>query len=207
MKKPYYVELCRFINEEYENNTIFPPIKEVFSAFDAADYENINVVIMGQDPYHKFGQANGLSFSVKHGVKIPPSLNNIYKEMCEDLKVKKPNHGCLSKWAKNGVFLLNSVLTVREGEPNSHKGAGWERFTDKVIEILNDREEPIVFILWGSKAIEKEKLIKNKGHLVLKGLHPSPLSAYKGFFGGKYFTKAKYFLEENGRTINWDLDD
>ncbi len=184
---------------------MFPPIDQVFNAFEMTSYDKINVVILGQDPYHKFGQANGLSFSVNPGVKVPPSLNNIYKEMCQDLKVSKPKSGCLDKWARNGVFLLNGILTVREGEPNSHKGIGWERFTDKVIEMLNEREAPMVFILWGAKAKEKEKLITNKNHLVLKGAHPSPLSANSGFFGGNYFTNAKVFLEQKGRTINWDL--
>ena len=203
-EKEYYGKLQTFLTEEYETQRIYPPHPDVFNALRYSSYADTKVVILGQDPYHQEGQAHGLCFSVNRGVKIPPSLLNIYKELKEDIGMEIPSHGCLSSWASQGVLLLNAVLTVRDSMPNSHKGRGWETFTDVIIRRLNEREKPIVFILWGTNAKTKEKLITAKHHLILTGTHPSPLSAHTGFFGGAYFSRANRFLElENQEPINW----
>lgn len=203
-EKEYYGKLLAFLAEEYETHRIYPPQPDVFNALRYSSYADTKVVIFGQDPYHQEGQAHGLCFSVNKGVKIPPSLLNIYKELKEDIGMEIPSHGCLSSWALQGVLLLNTVLTVRDSMPNSHKGRGWETFTDVIIRRLNEREKPIVFILWGANAKTKEKLITAKHHLILTGTHPSPLSAHTGFFGGAYFSRANRFLElENQEPINW----
>ncbi len=203
-EKEYYGKLLAFLAEEYETHRIYPPQPDVFNALRYSSYADTKVVIFGQDPYHQEGQAHGLCFSVNRGVKIPPSLLNIYKELKEDIGMEIPSHGCLSSWASQGVLLLNTVLTVRDSMPNSHKGRGWETFTDVIIRRLNEREKPIVFILWGANAKTKEKLITAKHHLILTGTHPSPLSAHTGFFGGAYFSRANRFLElENQEPINW----
>lgn len=203
-EKEYYGKLLAFLAEEYETHRIYPPQPDVFNALRYSSYADTKVVIFGQDPYHQEGQAHGLCFSVNRGVKIPPSLLNIYKELKEDIGMEIPSHGCLSSWALQGVLLLNTVLTVRDSMPNSHKGRGWETFTDVIIHRLNEREKPIVFILWGANAKTKEKLITAKHHLILTGTHPSPLSAHTGFFGGAYFSRANRFLElENQEPINW----
>lgn len=203
-EKEYYGKLLAFLAEEYETHRIYPPQPDVFNALRYSSYADTKVVIFGQDPYHQEGQAHGLCFSVNRGVKIPPSLLNIYKELKEDIGMEIPSHGCLSSWASQGVLLLNAVLTVRDSMPNSHKGRGWETFTDVIIRRLNEREKPIVFILWGANAKTKEKLITAKHHLILTGTHPSPLSAHTGFFGGAYFSRANRFLElENQEPINW----
>lgn len=203
-EKEYYGKLLAFLAEEYETHRIYPPQPDVFNALRYSSYADTKVVIFGQDPYHQEGQAHGLCFSVNRGVKIPPSLLNIYKELKDDIGMEIPSHGCLSSWASQGVLLLNAVLTVRDSMPNSHKGRGWETFTDVIIHRLNEREKPIVFILWGANAKTKEKLITAKHHLILTGTHPSPLSAHTGFFGGAYFSRANRFLElENQEPINW----
>ena len=203
-EKEYYGKLLAFLAEEYETHRIYPPQPDVFNALRYSSYADTKVVIFGQDPYHQEGQAHGLCFSVNRGVKIPPSLLNIYKELKEDIGMEIPSHGCLSSWASQGVLLLNTVLTVRDSMPNSHKGRGWETFTDVIIRRLNEREKPIVFILWGANAKTKEKQITAKHHLILTGTHPSPLSAHTGFFGGAYFSRANRFLElENQEPINW----
>lgn len=208
MEKPYYNELERFLDEEYVAHTIFPPRDEIFTAFRYTPYNEVKVLLLGQDPYHEKGQAHGMVFSVQKGVKQPPSLINIFKEINSDLGIAPPpiDNGCLIPWARSGVLLLNTVLTVREHEANSHRGRGWEQLTDAVIRKLNEREKPMVFILWGSNAKSKLPLITNKQHLVIAGAHPSPLSAYRGFFGGKYFSRANDFLERHGiPTVNWDI--
>ncbi len=203
-RKEYYGRLREFVEGEYENYRIYPPKSDIFNALFACSYEETKVVIIGQDPYHQEGQAHGLCFSVNQGVKIPPSLVNIYKELKSDLGIEIPSHGCLASWAAQGVLLLNTVLTVRDSEPNSHKGKGWEIFTDAIIKRLNERENPMVFILWGANAKAKQELITENRHLILTGTHPSPLSAHTGFFGGAYFSRANRFLElENRESINW----
>lgn len=205
-EKEYYKRLMKFLEEERQDNTIYPPEEDVFNALKFSPYNNTKVVILGQDPYHEPGQAHGLCFSVNKGVKIPPSLVNIYKEMQNDMGIIQPNHGYLADWAYQGVLLLNTVLTVRRGEANSHKGKGWEKFTDRIVELLNQREKPMVFILWGANAKSKQSLITNKDHMILSGAHPSPLSAFNGFFGGGYFSKANRFLELTGQEpIYWQL--
>ncbi len=204
-KKEYYQKLIEFLKKEYEQKTIYPCRNDIFNAFKYTSYENIKVVIIGQDPYHKPGQAHGLSFSVKIGMKKPPSLVNIFKELKNDMNIESPTHGTLERWAKQGVFLLNSCLTVESGKANSHRNKGWEIFTDYVIEKISEKNEPVVFILWGNKAKEKEKLIINKNHLIIKGAHPSPLSVHNGFFEGKYFSRAQSFLAEQGIDIDWSL--
>jgi uracil-DNA glycosylase len=205
-EKDYYLKLREFLKSEYGSRIIYPNMYDIFNALKFTPYENVKAVILGQDPYHQPGQAHGLCFSVKKGVKQPPSLVNIFKELQSDTGAVPPHHGCLESWAKNGVMLLNTVLTVRESSPNSHAGKGWEIFTDRVIELLNQREEPMVFILWGRNAKNKESLISNPKHCVLKGAHPSPFSAYNGFFGGRYFSRANDFLIKNGRTpIDWRI--
>lgn len=203
-EKEYYGKLRTFLTEEYETQRIYPPQPDVFNALRYSSYADTKVVILGQDPYHQEGQAHGLCFSVNKGVKIPPSLGNIYKELQADLGIQPPQHGYLASWAQQGVLLLNAVLTVRDSQPNSHKGRGWEIFTDAVIKKLNEREKPMVFILWGANAKAKEVLLTNNRHLILTGSHPSPLAAHTGFFGGQYFSRANRFLElENQEPINW----
>ncbi len=203
-EKEYYGKLRTFLTEEYETQRIYPPQPDVFNALRYSSYADTKVVILGQDPYHQEGQAHGLCFSVNKGVKIPPSLGNIYKELQADLGIQPPQHGYLASWAQQGVLLLNAVLTVRDSQPNSHKGRGWEIFTDAVIKKLNEREKPMVFILWGANAKAKEVLLTNNRHLILMGSHPSPLAAHTGFFGGQYFSRANRFLElENQEPINW----
>ncbi len=205
--KEYYLKLREFLKLEYSTRTIYPHMNDIFNALHFTSYEDVKVVILGQDPYHGYKQAHGLSFSVQPGIKIPPSLRNIYKELHDDLGCYIPNNGFLKSWTKEGVLLLNTVLTVREGSPNSHKNKGWEIFTDRVISLLNEREKPMVFILWGNNAISKEKLITNKNHLILKSVHPSPLSASRGFFGTKPFSKTNDFLESiNEKPINWQIE-
>ncbi len=205
--KPYYQKLRKILLEEYSHYRVYPDMYDLFNALKYVSYEDTKVVILGQDPYHGRGQAHGFSFSVQKGVEIPPSLLNIYKELQEDLNCYIPDNGNLIKWAEQGVLLLNTVLTVREKSPNSHKGIGWEILTDRIIEILNSREKPMVFILWGANAKAKEKLITNKNHLILKSVHPSPLSAYRGFFGSKVFSKTNKFLKENNmKEIDWQIE-
>ena len=206
-KKPYYKELYYFVKNEYETKQIFPPFEDLFSAFHFTALKDVKVVILGQDPYHNDGQAHGLSFSVKPEVAIPPSLLNIYKELQADLGTYIPDNGYLLKWAKQGVFLLNAVLTVRAHNAASHSNRGWEKFTDAVIEILNTEDRPIVFLLWGRFAKEKAKMLNNPKHLVLTAAHPSPLSAYNGFFGCKHFSKTNEFLTKNNiEPIDWQID-
>lgn len=205
-EKEYYIKLREFLTEEYANYSIYPPKGDIFNALRYSSYSDTKVVIIGQDPYHQPGQAHGLCFSVNKGVKIPPSLVNIYKEMNDDLGIIQPPHGYLEEWAKQGVLLLNATLTVRDSQPNSHKNKGWEVFTDRVISLLNERETPVVFILWGANARAKEALITNPAHMILAGAHPSPLSAYNGFYGGAYFSRANRFLEATGqKQIDWQL--
>ena len=204
-EKEYYLKLREFLKTEYKTQKIHPSMYDIFNALKNTAYNDVKVVILGQDPYHGVNQAHGLSFSVQHGVPAPPSLVNIFKELHEDIGFEIPDHGHLLKWAQNGVLLLNTVLTVREGKPNSHKGMGWEIFTDTVISHLNNREKPMVFLLWGANARSKKKLITNPNHLILETVHPSPLSAYNGFFGCKHFSKAKAFLKKNGTDIDWSL--
>lgn len=204
--KDYFKNLMEILSQEEKKYKIYPKRDEIFQAFKLTDYDKIKCVIIGQDPYYGAGQANGLAFAVNRGVKIPPSLQNIYKELNSDLSIPIPNHGDLSNWAKNGVFLLNSTLTVRENQANSHRNIGWQRFTDEVIRLINLKNENVVFILWGRFAQSKQSLITNKKHLILTGAHPSPLSCYNGFFGKKYFSKTNDFLEKNGiKPINWRL--
>ena len=206
--KPYYLALCAFLKEEYRTRRIYPDMYDIFNALKYTPVKNVRAVILGQDPYHGYGQAHGLCFSVKRGVQTPPSLVNIYKEMEDDLGIKQPAHGELTAWANEGVLLLNTVLTVRDGVANSHKGKGWEQFTDAVIRVVNDSADPCVFLLWGGNARAKKTLITNPRHLVLTCAHPSPLSAYNGFFGCRHFSKTNAFLKANGRgEINWQLPD
>jgi uracil-DNA glycosylase len=205
-KKPYYRLLRQFLKEEYSSKTIYPPMEDIFNALKYTSFEGVKVVIIGQDPYHGPKQAHGLSFSVKKGVEPPPSLQNIYKEMAADVGVSPPNHGELTYLAKQGVLLLNTVLTVRHSAAASHRGQGWENFTDRVIKELNNKKTPVVFLLWGRPAAEKAKIITNPIHLKLEAPHPSPLSAYRGFFGCKHFSKANEYLEKNGITpIDWQI--
>lgn len=194
--KPYYRELYKKVKEEYATHMIFPPSNEVFSAFELTPLADVKVVILGQDPYHNVGQAHGLCFSVKPDVEIPPSLVNIYKELHDDLGCYIPNNGYLVKWAKQGVLMLNTVLTVRAHQANSHRGIGWEEFTNAAIRVLNEQDRPIVFILWGSPAQRKKEMLNNPKHLILEAPHPSPLSAYRGFFGSKPFSQTNAFLEK-----------
>lgn len=206
-KKPYYAKLYNRINEEYSRYTVFPPKKDVFNAYSYTPLENVKVLILGQDPYHDFNQAHGLAFSVNYGVDIPPSLVNIYKELQDDCGCYIPDNGYLKKWATQGVMLLNTVLTVRAHNANSHRGIGWEEFTDATIRILNEQDRPIVFMLWGKPAQSKIPMLTNPKHLVLKAPHPSPLSAYRGFFGCKHFSKANDFLVSNNvEPIDWQIE-
>ena len=191
---------------EYQKYTVFPDMYDIFNALKYTAYSDVKVVIIGQDPYHEVGQAHGLSFSVKRGVPLPPSLQNIYKELQSDLGIAPPSHGELIDWAKEGVLLLNATLTVREGMANSHQSIGWQTFTDHIISLLNESQKPIAFLLWGSYARQKSALITNPIHKILTSAHPSPLSAYRGFFGSKPFSKINAFLSESGRTpINWKI--
>ena len=204
-EKPYYLKIREFLKAEYFSRRIFPPMHDIFNALKYTPFSNTKVVILGQDPYHELGQAHGLSFSVKKGVKIPPSLVNIYKELHDDIGMVIPNHGELTSWATQGVLLLNATLTVREGQANSHQKIGWATFTDNVIKQLNESQRPIVFLLWGGNARSKKAYITNKHHLVLETVHPSPLSAYGGFFGCKHFSRANEFLKSTGQEpINWN---
>lgn len=201
----YYLKLREFLKREYFSRRIYPPMNDIFNALRYTSYEDTKVVILGQDPYHGDGQAHGLCFSVKRGVAPPPSLKNIFKELSEELGIKEPPCGELTGWAKQGVLLLNTTLTVREGQPQSHKGMGWEILTDRIITLLNEKESGVVFMLWGKNARDKKTLITNPLHLVLECAHPSPLSAYAGFFGCNHFAKANDFLKENDKApINWE---
>ena len=206
-EKDYYKKIREFLKKEYSNYTVYPKMENIFSALKLCDYEDIKVVIIGQDPYHEEGQAHGLSFSVQPGIAIPPSLLNMYKELQSDLGCYIPNNGFLEKWAKQGVLLLNNVLTVRAHEANSHKDCGWEEFTDRIVIELNKRETPVIFLMWGSCAKNKEKYITNPIHKILKAPHPSPLSAYRGFFGCKHFSTVNNILMENGELpIDWQIE-
>lgn len=205
--KDYYLSLRKFLLSEYNTKTIYPDKFDIFNALHFTPYKDVKVVILGQDPYHGPNQAHGLSFSVNPGVKIPPSLLNIYKELNSDLGCYIPNNGYLKKWADQGVLLLNTSLTVRAGEANSHKNIGWEIFTDKIISLVNEKEDPVVFLLWGNNAIKKKELITNKKHLILSSVHPSPLSASRGFFGSKPFSKINNFLISiNKKPIDWQIE-
>lgn len=202
-KKDYLKKLGIFVKNEYNKKEIYPKYNDIFNALRYTDYDDVKVVILGQDPYHGYNEAHGLSFSVKKGTPMPPSLQNIFKELENDLNIKKTDSD-LTSWAKQGVFLLNSIMTVEKDKPLSHKDKGWEIFTDNIIKCLNEREKPIVFVLWGSYARSKKVLITNKRHLVLESVHPSPLSAYRGFFGSKPFSKINAFLEKNNiEKIEW----
>ena len=205
MQKPYYQALRQFLIQEYRTAQVYPPMNDLFSALRLTTYSRVRVVILGQDPYHGAGQAHGLSFSVRQGVQPPPSLQNIYKEIYNDLGIENPrDFGDLTCWARQGVLLLNTVLTVRDGEPQSHRGHGWEQFTDRIIALLNLREDPIVFLLWGAPAGKKAELVTNPCHLILKAAHPSPLSASRGFFGCRHFSQTNQFLRAHGfDEIDW----
>ena len=207
---PYYQALRSFLIEEYKNETVYPAAGDIFNALKMTAYEDVKVVILGQDPYHEPGQAEGLAFSVPDGMPLPPSLVNIFKELEDDLGIA-PSSGSLRPWAERGVLLLNTVLTVRAHEAGSHQGRGWEQLTDKIIELLAERKRPMVFVLWGAKAIAKKELIDKASpeprHLIITAPHPSPLSAYRGFFGGRYFSRSNYFLVDNGsEAVDWRLD-
>lgn len=205
-RQPYYLNLREFLKREYRTRTIYPDMYDIFEALKLASYSDIKVVILGQDPYHGPGQAHGLAFSVKPGVAIPPSLVNIFKELQDDLGCYMPNNGCLTPWARQGVLLLNTCLTVRAGQAGSHRGKGWEQFTDSIIRRLNERPEPIVYMLWGNPAKAKRRLLTNGRHLVLTAAHPSPLSAHRGFFGCRHFSKANAFLRARGMgEIDWQI--
>lgn len=207
-EKDYYKELSLFVDKEYEDGICYPPKNEIFSAFNETALKDTRVVIIGQDPYHEEGQAHGMCFSVKPGIKTPRSLVNIYKEMRDDIGTDIPDNGYLINWAKQGVLLLNTVLTVRQGEAFSHKKRGWEIFTDAVIKAVGSKEDPVVFILWGAPAQKKEELIVNKNHYIIKSAHPSPLSASRGFFGTKPFSKCNKFLTDKGyKPIDWQIED
>ena len=207
-KKDYYKQLFEKVNEEYRTRLIFPPANDIFNAFHLTPLKDVKVVILGQDPYHGNNQAHGLCFSVKPEVEIPPSLVNIYKELHDDLGCTIPDHGYLVKWAKQGVLMLNTVLTVRAHQENSHRGIGWEEFTDAAIRVLNTQDRPIVFILWGRPAQMKKAMLNNPKHLILEAPHPSPLSSYRGFFGSRPFSKTNQFLEANGvEPIDWQIDE
>ncbi len=205
-RKPYYRNLYEKIKEEYHTQTVYPPSDEIFTAFHLTPIENVKVVILGQDPYHEPGQAHGLSFSVKAGVELPPSLQNIYQELHDDIGCSIPKTGDLTKWAKQGVLMLNTLLTVRAHRAFSHQGIGWEQFTDAAIKALDRQDRPIVFILWGRPAQQKKALITNPKRLVIESPHPSPLSAYRGFFGSRPFSRTNTYLEANGQTpIDWQI--
>lgn len=206
-EKDYYKQLQVFLREEYSNYIIHPDKNDIFNALKWTSYEDVRAVILGQDPYHGENQAHGLSFSVKKGVDIPPSLKNIYKELADELGLYIPDNGYLEKWARQGVMLLNASLTVRDGEANSHKGKGWEKFTDRVVSLLNERKEPVIFLLWGNDARKKEELITNPQHIILSAAHPSPLSASRGFFGCGHFKKVNNILTAMNKTpIDWQIE-
>ena len=205
--KPYFEKLVAFVKSEYGHANVLPPGHQIFHVFNSCPFEKVKVVILGQDPYHNNGQAHGLCFSVKKGVDVPPSLVNIYKELHDDLGCTIPDHGCLTKWANQGVLMLNTVLTVRAHQANSHRGIGWEEFTDAAIMALNGQDRPIVFILWGAPAQRKKAMLNNPKHLILTASHPSPLSAYRGFFGSRPFSKTNEFLESQGEDpIDWQIE-
>lgn len=207
-KKPYYKDLYKKVLEEYRSRQIFPNPDDIFNAFHLTPLKDVKVVILGQDPYHNDGQAHGLCFSVKPDVEVPPSLVNIYKELQDDLGCRIPNNGYLVKWAKQGVLMLNTVLTVRAHQANSHRGIGWEQFTDAVIRAVDAQDRPIVFLLWGRPAQMKKSMLHNPKHLILEAPHPSPLSAYRGFFGCKHFSQTNAFLEKKGLApIDWQIED
>lgn len=204
----YYQKIRDFLMEEYKQHEIYPPQEDIFNALRYTSYSNVKIVLLGQDPYHGPGQAHGLCFSVRAGVTPPPSLQNIFKELQSDVYIEKPPSGELTAWAKRGVLLLNTVLTVRKGQANSHKSIGWTKFTDAIIRILNEREQPMVFLLWGGNARSKRALITNPKHCILETVHPSPLSAYQGFFGCRHFSQANQFLYDHAiEPVNWDLTD
>lgn len=204
--KTYYIQLCEFLEDEYSNRPIYPEKKDIFNALHLTPFEKVKVVILGQDPYHGPNQAHGLSFSVKPGVALPPSLRNIFIELENDLGCLIPDHGYLVNWSNQGVLLLNTVLTVRSGQAHSHKGMGWETFTDRVIELLNQKDTPVVYILWGSAAQKKQVLIDTTKHFIIKSPHPSPLSSYRGFFGSKPFSKVNEILKQHGLVeIDWEI--
>ena len=206
--KPYYKKLYETVNQEYRTRRIYPPANDIFNAFHLTPLKDVKVVILGQDPYHGNGQAHGLCFSVKPGVEIPPSLVNIYQELHDDLGCSIPTHGYLTKWAKQGVLLLNTVLTVRAYQANSHRGIGWEEFTDAAIRALNAQDRPIVIILWGRPAQMKKSMLNNPHHLILEAPHPSPLSAFRGFFGSRPFSKTNEFLQSHGvEPVDWQIDE
>lgn len=205
-KKSYFINLMTKVKQEYDNYEVYPKFNDIFNAFNYTPFSKVKVVILGQDPYHNPNEAHGFSFSVPLGKKVPKSLQNIFKEINTDIEEFNPTHGNLISWVKQGVLLLNTVLTVRENDPGSHKNLGWEVFTDFIIQQLDKKEEPVVFLLWGNFAKNKEKLIKNRIHLVLKSAHPSPLSAYRGFYGCRHFSKANEFLKKNDiKPINWKI--
>jgi len=207
-EKEYYISLRQTLAEEYASHTVYPAKENIFNALKFTPYNKVKVLLLGQDPYHGEGQAHGLAFSVQKGVQKPPSLVNIFKELDSDLGIQSPSHGCLTDWARQGVMLLNTALTVREGEANSHKKIGWTTFTDKIIETLNNREDPVIFLLWGRNAAEKLPLITNKQHYVLSAAHPSPLSASRGFFGCKHFSKTNEILKRLGKEpILWEISE
>lgn len=206
-QKDYFKNIAMFINKEYREKTIFPPKSNILRAFKLTDYDNVKVVILGQDPYHGINEANGLAFSVSKGVRLPPSLQNIYKELYNDLGITVSTNGDLEKWAREGVLLLNSVFTVEKDKPASHKNIGWEQFSDEVIKKVNEKTTPVVFILWGNFAKSKAKYITNPIHLVITSPHPSPFSAYSGFFGSKPFSRTNEFLRKNNiKEIDWEID-
>lgn len=206
-QKDYYKELFKFINNEYRTTTVYPPADDLFNALHLTPLSDVRVVILGQDPYHDDGQAHGLSFSVRPGIKIPPSLGNIYKELQTDLGCYIPNNGYLEKWAKQGVLMLNAVLTVRAHQPASHQGKGWEQFTDAIIREVNKKDAPVVYMLWGNFARSKVEMLDNPKHLILESPHPSPFAARKGFFGCKHFSKANDFLVSHGeKPIDWQIE-
>ena len=206
-KKPYYRDLYNFVRDEYATHVVYPPADDIFNAMHFTPLDKVKVLILGQDPYHNDGQAHGLCFSVKKGVETPPSLVNIYKELEDDMGCYIPNNGNLEKWAKQGVLLLNTVLTVRAHQANSHRGIGWEQFTDAAIRILDEEDRPIVFLLWGRPAQMKASMLHNPRHLILEAPHPSPLSAYRGFFGCRHFSKTNEFLLRNGlEPIDWQIE-
>ena len=207
-RKPYYKTLFEFVKEEYSKTAVYPPVEDIFNAMHLTPLSKVKVLILGQDPYHGDRQAHGLSFSVMPKTDIPPSLQNIYQELHDDLGCTIPNNGYLKKWAEQGVLLLNTVLTVRAHQPNSHQGHGWEHFTDAIIQAVNAQDRPIVYMLWGKPAQSKIPMLKNPKHMILKAPHPSPLSAYRGFFGCKHFSQANAFLAENGQeVVDWQIED
>lgn len=205
--KPYYKELYEFVKEEYNTKTVYPPADDIFNALHLTPLKGVKVLVLGQDPYHNVNQAHGLSFSVLPGQKVPPSLQNIYQELHDDLGCYIPNHGYLEKWAKQGVLMLNTVLTVQAHKPNSHQGKGWEKFTDAIIEAVNTQDRPIVYLLWGRPAQRKVPMLNNPKHLILTAPHPSPYSAASGFFGCRHFSQANEFLKANGaEPVDWQIE-